>query len=70
MPPRVSVDTSVVGGVLDPAFATDSQGVFDEAGRGSLALLVGDVLAAELSASKPGLTPTASRRLAARAGRG
>jgi len=36
MPPRVYVDTSVVGGVDDPAFATDSRWVFDEAAQGSL----------------------------------
>ena len=48
MPHRVYVDTSVVGGVHDPAFTTDSQWVFDEAARGSLILLVSDVLAREL----------------------
>jgi hypothetical protein len=46
MPPRVAVDTSVVGGVLDPAFATDSKWVFDEAARGSLVLLISEVLSA------------------------
>jgi hypothetical protein len=51
MPPRVSVDTSVVGGVLDPVFATDSRWVFDEAAQGSLVLLISDVLVAELSAA-------------------
>ncbi len=51
MPLRISIDTSVVGGVEDPAFATDSQWVFDEAARGALVLLISDVLAAELSAA-------------------
>jgi hypothetical protein len=51
MPPRIVVDTSVVGGVRDRTFATDSQWVFDEAARGALVLLISDVLAAELSAA-------------------
>jgi hypothetical protein len=51
MPPRIAVDTSVVGGVRDPAFAADSQWVFDEAAGGALVLLISDVLAAELSAA-------------------
>jgi hypothetical protein len=49
MPPRVAIDTSVVGGVRDPSFATDSQWVFDNAARGSLILLISEVLVAELS---------------------
>ena len=49
MPPRVAIDTSVVGGVKDPSFATDSRQVFDEAVQGSLVLLISDVLVAELS---------------------
>jgi hypothetical protein len=49
MPPRIAIDTSVVGGVRDPSFANDSLWVFDEAGRGSLVLLISDVLVAELS---------------------
>jgi hypothetical protein len=51
MPPRIAVDTSVVGGARDPAFAADSRWVFDEAARGTHILLVSDVLAAELSAA-------------------
>lgn len=49
MPPRVAIDTSVVGGVKDPTFANDSRWVLDEAARGSLILLISDVLMAELS---------------------
>ncbi len=51
MPPRVAIDTSVVGVRKDPAFATDSQWVFDEAAQGTLILLVSDILVAELSAA-------------------
>src|SRR5947209_13823094 len=51
MPPRIASDTSVVGGARDPAFATDSQWVFDEAAQGGLILLVSDILVAELSAA-------------------
>jgi hypothetical protein len=47
MPPRVYVDTSVVGGVHDPIFTIDSQWVFDEAARGSLVLLLSDTLLQE-----------------------
>lgn len=48
MPPRVYVDTSVVGGVHDRHFSADSKWVFDEAARGSLVLLVSDILVKEL----------------------
>jgi hypothetical protein len=51
MPPRIAIDTSVVGGAKDAAFATDSQWVFDEAAQGALILLVSDILVAELSAA-------------------
>ena len=51
MPPRIAIDTSVVGGAKDPAFATDSQWVFDEAAHGTLIVLVSDILVAELSAA-------------------
>jgi hypothetical protein len=51
MPPRIAIDTSVVGGAKDPTFATDSQWVFDEAAQGALILLVSDILVAELSAA-------------------
>jgi predicted nucleic acid-binding protein len=50
MPPRIYVDTSVVGGVHNLTFATDSTWVFDEAARGSLILLVSDVLVKEVRA--------------------
>jgi hypothetical protein len=51
MPPRIADDTSVVGGVRDPSFASDSRWVFDEAARGALVLLISDVLVAEVSAA-------------------
>jgi predicted nucleic acid-binding protein len=51
MPPRVYVDTSVVGGVHDPHFSADSKWVFDEAERGSLIVLVSDILAGEVTAA-------------------
>jgi hypothetical protein len=51
MPPRIAVDTSVVGGAKDPACAIDWQWVFDEAAQGALILLVSDILVAELSAA-------------------
>jgi predicted nucleic acid-binding protein len=51
MPSRVYADTSVFGGVFDPNFATDSMWVFEEAARGSVTLLVSDVLVRELSAA-------------------
>jgi hypothetical protein len=48
MPPRVYVDTSIVGGVHDPHFSADSKWVFDEAEHGSLVLLLSDVLLREV----------------------
>src|SRR5271157_885004 len=49
MPPRVYADTSVLGGIFDPNFATDSQWVLDQAAAGGLTLLVSDVLVNELA---------------------
>jgi hypothetical protein len=49
MPPRIYVDTSVVGGVHDPHFSADSKWVFDEAEHGSLILLISDILGGELT---------------------
>ena len=51
MPSRVYADTSVIGGVFDPNFAIDSTWIFEEVARGSLILLVSNVLEAEVSES-------------------
>jgi len=49
MPSRVYADTSVIGGVFDPNFASDSTWIFEEVAQGSLILLVSNVLEAEVS---------------------
>lgn len=45
---RIYIDTSVVGGCLDAGFADDSCALLEMARRGGVALLVSDLLAAEL----------------------
>lgn len=45
---RIYIDTSVVGGCLDAGFADDSFALLEMARRGDVALLVSDLLAAEL----------------------
>jgi predicted nucleic acid-binding protein len=46
--PRIYVDASVVGGCFDSEFATDSLALFDMAHRGQVALVISDLLVAEI----------------------
>ena len=51
---RIYVDTSVIGGCLDTAFAAASNALLDMARQGRILLLLSDLLATELSrAPKP-----------------
>ena len=52
-PLRVYVDTSVVGGCMDPEYARDSRRIFTLAGEGRLVLLVSDIVLAELTGAPP-----------------
>lgn len=54
-PFRVYVDTSVIGGCLDPEFATDSLRVVEAARSGTLALLTSDLLFSELEGAPAGV---------------
>jgi hypothetical protein len=46
--PRIYVDTSVIGGCLDPEFQTWSNGLIEDFRRGSFHLMLSDVTAAEI----------------------
>jgi hypothetical protein len=46
--PRVYLDSSVVGGCFDEEFSGDSRSLFEMAERGEIALIISDLLAAEL----------------------
>ena len=59
-PPRIYVDTSVIGGCLDDEFAADSVALLQLARDGHATLLVSDLMIEELA-----LAPPAVRRILA-----
>ena len=50
---RVYVDTSAIGGCLEPQFAVDSKRLFELARKGSLILVASDVVFDELESAPP-----------------
>jgi predicted nucleic acid-binding protein len=52
-PPRVYIDTSVVGGCLDPEFQPASLELFDQFRDGTLIAVVSDLLRAEIRPAPP-----------------
>jgi hypothetical protein len=52
---RVYLDTSVIGGCLDPEFAPWSNGLVDDLRAGRFRPVLSDLLAAELRAAPPGV---------------